>query len=75
MTFIFRNRTVFWDISKWNRGQKKWDGGSRIFVLYYIIKLMKYLMVQFFLEWFNGAISKHFNVEMIIFLICVINEF
>ena len=30
MTFIFRNRTIFWDISKWNRGQKKWDGGSTI---------------------------------------------
>ena len=30
MTFIFRNRTIFWDISKWNRGQKKWDGGSSI---------------------------------------------
>ena len=28
MNFIFRNRTIFWDISKWNRGQKKWDGGS-----------------------------------------------
>ena len=28
MTFIFRNRTIFWDISKWNRGQKKWNGGS-----------------------------------------------
>ena len=28
MTFIFRNKTIFWDISKWNRGQKKWDGGS-----------------------------------------------
>ena len=28
MTFIFRNRTIFWDISKWNRGQKKWDRGS-----------------------------------------------
>ena len=22
MTFIFRNMTIFWDISKWNRGQK-----------------------------------------------------
>ena len=31
MTFIFRNRTIFWDISKWNRGQKKWDGGSIYF--------------------------------------------
>ena len=30
MTFIFRNRTIFWDISKWNRGQTKWDGGSII---------------------------------------------
>ena len=28
MTFIFRNRIIFWDISKWNRGQKKWDRGS-----------------------------------------------
>ena len=28
MTFIFRNGIIFWDISKWNKGQKKWDGGS-----------------------------------------------
>ena len=28
MTFIFRNKTIFWDISKWNRGQKKWNGMS-----------------------------------------------
>ena len=28
MTFIFRNRTIFWDILKWNRGQTKWDGES-----------------------------------------------
>ena len=28
MTFIFRNRTIFWDIPKWNRGQTKWDGGN-----------------------------------------------
>ena len=28
MTFIFRNRIIFWDFSKWNREQKKkkWDG-------------------------------------------------
>ena len=31
MTFTFRNRTIFWDISKWNRGQTKWDGRSKIF--------------------------------------------
>ena len=31
MTFIFRNRTIFWDISKWNRGQKKLDGGCTYF--------------------------------------------
>ena len=31
MTFIFRNRTIFWDIPKWNKGQTKWDGGSNIF--------------------------------------------
>ena len=28
MTFIFRNMTIFWDISKWNREQKKWNGWS-----------------------------------------------
>ena len=28
MIFIFKNMTIFWDISKWNRRQKKWDGGS-----------------------------------------------
>ena len=28
MTFIFRNRTIFWDIPKWNRGQTTWDRGS-----------------------------------------------
>ena len=28
MTFIFRNRTIFWDIPKWNREQTKWDGES-----------------------------------------------
>ena len=27
MNFIFGNRTIFWDISKWNRGQTKWDEG------------------------------------------------
>ena len=28
MTLIFRNRTIFWDIPKWNRGQTKWDRWS-----------------------------------------------
>ena len=28
MTFIFRNRTIFWDISKWNNGQTNYDGRS-----------------------------------------------
>ena len=36
MIFIFRNGTIFWDISKWNRGQKKWDGGS---IYFEIIKM------------------------------------
>ena len=25
MTFIFRNMTIFWNISKWNKGKKKKD--------------------------------------------------
>ena len=36
MTFIFRNRTMFWDISKWNRGQKKWDGGSNKKISFFV---------------------------------------
>ena len=35
MTFIFRNRTIFWDVLKWNSGQKKWDGRS-IYIYIYI---------------------------------------
>ena len=30
MTFIFRNKTIFWNISKWNRGQKKGTEGVLI---------------------------------------------
>ena len=26
MVFNFRNKTIIWDISKWNRGQTNWDG-------------------------------------------------
>ena len=33
MIFIFRNRTIFWDIPKWNREQTKWDGKSTSFQL------------------------------------------
>ena len=46
MTFIFRNRTIFWDISKWNRGQKKWDGGSiylRVYLQIYTIQYKVYI--------------------------------
>ena len=34
MTFIFRNRTIFWDVSKWNRRQKKM--GRREYIYIYI---------------------------------------
>ena len=43
MTFIFRNKTIIWDISKWNRGQTKWDGGN-IFLLKCIKTFRKYLI-------------------------------
>ena len=33
MTLIFRNKTIFWDIPKWNRGQTKWDGMGNIISL------------------------------------------
>jgi len=31
MTFIFRNKRISWNISKWNIGQIKWDRSSTIF--------------------------------------------
>ena len=40
MTFIFRNRTIFWDIPKWNRGQTKWDGGSMLLDLGFRVYLL-----------------------------------
>ena len=33
MIFNFKNRKIFWDIPKWNRGQTKWDGGSNSYSL------------------------------------------
>ena len=29
--FIFRSKTIFWDIPKWNRGQTNQDGGNITF--------------------------------------------
>ena len=51
MTFIFRNRTIFWDILKWNRGQTKWDGGSNIFHNYWPIVFIHNK------SWINGKIN------------------
>ena len=39
MTFIFRNRTIFWDIPKWNKGQTKWDGGSNSLSIFECLKI------------------------------------
>ena len=41
MTFIFRNSTIFWDISKQNREQKKWDGWSISLYFMHNFKLQK----------------------------------
>ena len=38
MIFIFKNGTIFWDISKWNRGQIKQDGGILFFFFFYEIE-------------------------------------
>ena len=37
--------------------------------------VMYYVSYNQINELFNGAISKHFKSQMIVFLICVINEF
>ena len=42
------------------------------YVSYYIFFSFLYNQIN---ELFNGAISKHFKSQMIVFLICVINEF
>ena len=58
MIFIFRNRTIFWDIPKWNRGQTKWDGGSKIRViienpLKIMINNNHTVMLRHFGQWIN----------------------
>ena len=30
MIFIFKNKTIFWDISKWNRKPTKWNKGNTV---------------------------------------------
>ena len=55
MTFIFRNRTIFWDISKWNRWQKKWDGGSIWFNGKWSISY------QFFVTYIQKLLKKYYN--------------
>ena len=32
MNLIFKNRTIIWDILKWNREQTNWNGGSIIYI-------------------------------------------
>ena len=63
MTFIFRNKTIFWDISKWNRWQKKWDGGSNI-QQYFVNGLSKiiYLALKILLENFYGKKKTNFLI-------------
>ena len=61
MTFIFRNRTIFWDISKWNRGQKKWDGGSIIFFSLLLFRLLN--VVDFSLLKMNNMLTLLLNLR------------
>ena len=35
ITFIFRNITIFWDISKWNRRQTNWDGEYNVSIIWF----------------------------------------
>ena len=64
MTFIFRNMTIFWDISKWNRGQKKWDGWSILFLEYYYSTILT-------LELYCSTIAKKFAIVGFIIFWCI----
>ena len=57
MTFIFRNMTIFWDISKYNRRQKKWDGGS---INFPSKKTASYLLNDFILSIFIYYLIMHY---------------
>ena len=67
MTFIFRNRTIFWDISKWNREQKKWDGGSSNYLANPCYKIEEKML---FLELGIRYIIKSQFIESLIFTNC-----
>ena len=70
MTFIFRNKTIFQDISKQNRGQEKWDGGSTNHKINEIIECIKKLKGNIkqtrmnFKNWtINSLVSKSSGVK------------
>ena len=54
MTLIFRNMTIFWDISKWNRGQTKWDGGSIILFK----EKNKYILIHEFIINYHASLNR-----------------
>ena len=63
MTFIFRNRTIFWDISKWNKGQKKWDGGSNNFFTIHLIYVHLKLEIVYFNLTYRVKVEEFKHVE------------
>ena len=68
ITFIFRNRTIFWDILKWNRGQTKWNGGS------ILIKKLGFLNRTNNLRW-GAVIEPGLGVRGAILLLAVGGSF
>ena len=83
MTFIFRNKTIFWDISKWNRGQKKWDGGSISFSIFLDIMIYWHLSFSFEFSsrqlhttlWLGCSNEPFFRDNYIILLITYLKHF
>ena len=64
MIFIFRNRTIFWDISKWNRRQKKWDGGSR--QIRQILIVFLFFFHKIFFNWIFNQYPKNTREHFLI---------
>ena len=64
MTFFFRNRAIFWDILKWNRGQTKWDGGSNRKMLGILKKKISELLPQFASWWIMNSVGQMMGLDL-----------
>ena len=77
MTFIFRNRKIFWNISKWNREQKK--NGTEGVILRYSLNMVNDALFSHILDGVHhkckmrDRVSFHYTSRMTKFMYSTLN--